>query len=87
MKAQVGVQGGSTPPAAPEAAALTKADAERILASYWQVNNTANESRSDTLLKTVGGGVLAFYALTAQLTPAPLPGQTRGQHGQHDRPG
>ena len=27
-------------------------------------------------LKTVGGGVLAFYALTAQLTLAPPPGQT-----------
>ena len=51
-----GVQGGSTPSAAPEAAALTKAAAERILASYWQVNNTANESRSDTLLKTVEAG-------------------------------
>jgi len=51
-----GVQGGSTPSAAPEAAALSKAAAERILASYWQVNNTANESRSDTLLKTVEAG-------------------------------
>ena len=51
-----GVPGGSTPSAAPEAAALTKAAAERILASYWQVNNTANESRSDTLLKTVEAG-------------------------------
>jgi len=27
-------------------------------------------------LKTAGGGVLAFYALAAQLTLAPLPGQT-----------
>ena len=27
-------------------------------------------------LKTVSGGVLAFYALTAQLTLAPPPGQT-----------
>ncbi|HLK79191.1 MAG TPA: hypothetical protein VKU77_36795 [Streptosporangiaceae bacterium] len=27
-------------------------------------------------LKTAGGGVLAFYALTAQLTLAPPPGQT-----------
>ena len=27
-------------------------------------------------LKTVGGGVLVFYALTAQLTLAPPPGQT-----------
>ena len=51
-----GVQGRSRPSAAPEAAALTKVAAERILASYWQVNNTASESRSDTLLKTVEAG-------------------------------
>src|SRR5208337_4109186 len=58
-----GVQGGSTPSAAPEAAALTKAAAERILASYWQVNNTANESRSDTFLKTVEAG--SSYSMDA----------------------
>jgi hypothetical protein len=58
-----GVQGGSTPSAAPEATALTKADAERILASYWQVNNTANESRSDTLLTTVEAG--SSYSMDA----------------------
>lgn len=51
------VQSGGTTPAAAEPAALTKADAERILASYWQVNNTANESRSDALLKTVEAGI------------------------------
>jgi hypothetical protein len=51
-----GVRNGGTPPAAAEPAALTKAAAERILARYWQVNNTANESRSDTLLKTVEAG-------------------------------
>jgi hypothetical protein len=50
------VRGGGTTPAAAEPAALTKAAAARILASYWQVNNTANESRSDTLLKTVEAG-------------------------------
>ena len=50
------VRGGGTTPAAAEPAALTKAAAERILARYWQVNNTANESRSDTLLKTVEAG-------------------------------
>ena len=50
-------------PAAAEPAALTKADAERILASYWQVNNTANESRSDTLLKTVEAG--SSYSMDA----------------------
>jgi hypothetical protein len=50
------VRGGGTPPAAAEPAALTKAAAGRILARYWQVNNTANESRSGTLLKTVEAG-------------------------------
>ena len=50
------VQSGGTPSTVPAASALTKAAAERILASYWQVNNTANESRSDTLLKTVEAG-------------------------------
>jgi len=54
-----GVQGGSMPSAAP----LSKAAAERILASYWQVNNTANQSRSDTLLKTVETG--SSYSMDA----------------------
>src|ERR1017187_410404 len=58
-----GVRSGGTPPAAAEPAALTKADAQRILASYWQVNNTANESRSDTLLKTVEAG--SSYSMDA----------------------
>ncbi|MGH3401233.1 MAG: hypothetical protein ACRDRJ_01745 [Streptosporangiaceae bacterium] len=48
--------GGPSPSAQPEPPALTKAAAERILASYWQVNNAANQSRSDTLLKTIEGG-------------------------------
>ena len=59
----VSLQGGSTPSAAPKAAALTKAAAERILASYWQLNNTTNESRSDTLLKTVEAG--SSYSMDA----------------------
>jgi hypothetical protein len=58
-----GVRSGGTTPAAAEPAALTKADAERILASYWQVNNTANESRSDALLKTVEAG--SSYSMDA----------------------
>jgi hypothetical protein len=58
-----GVQGRSTPSAAPEAAVLTRTAAERILASYWQVNNTANESRSDTLLRTVEAG--SSYSMDA----------------------
>jgi hypothetical protein len=57
------VQSGGASPAAAQPAALTKADAERILASYWQVNNTANESRSDTLLKTVEAG--SSYSMDA----------------------
>ncbi len=59
----VSLQGGSTPSAAPKAAALTKAAAQRILASYWQLNNTANESPSDTLLKTVEAG--SSYSMDA----------------------
>jgi hypothetical protein len=58
-----GVRSGGTAPVAAEPAALTKAAAERILASYWQVNNTANESRSDTLLKTVEAG--SSYSMDA----------------------
>ena len=58
-----GVRGGGATTAAAEPAALTKAAAERVLASYWQVNNTANESRSDTLLKTVEAG--SSYSMDA----------------------
>jgi hypothetical protein len=50
------VRSGGTPPAAAEPAALTRAADARILARYWQVNNTASESRSDALLKTVEAG-------------------------------
>ena len=58
------VQSGGTTPATAEPATLTRADAERILASYWQVNNTANESRSDTLLKTIEAG--SSYSMEAR---------------------
>ena len=58
-----GVRSEGTTPATAEPATLTKADAERILASYWQVNNTANESRSGTLLKTVEAG--SSYSMDA----------------------
>ena len=58
-----GVRSGGTTPATAKPAALTKAAAERILASYWQLNNTANESRSDTLLKTVEAG--SSYSMDA----------------------
>jgi methionine-rich copper-binding protein CopC len=55
--------GGPSPSPQPQPAALTKAAAERILASYWQVNNTANQSRSGTLLKTVEAG--SSYSMDA----------------------
>jgi hypothetical protein len=57
------VRSGGTTPAAAEPAALTKAAAEHILASYWQVNNTANQSRSGTLLKTIETG--SSYSIDA----------------------
>jgi hypothetical protein len=69
------VRGGGTTPAAAEPAALTKAAAERILARYWQVNNTANESRSDTLLKTVeAGSSYRMDAATYQMDRVTDPG-------------
>ena len=58
-----GIRSRGTTPATAEPAALTKAAAERVLATYWQVNNTANESRSDTLLKTVEAG--SSYSIDA----------------------
>lgn len=47
--------GGSRPQAA-RPPAITKTEAERVLASYWQVNNEANEQRSDSLLSTIEAG-------------------------------
>ena len=46
--------GRSAPPAEPPATARTSA--ERVLASYWRVNNAANKSRSDALLATIEAG-------------------------------
>jgi hypothetical protein len=42
--------------AATELPAITKAEATRVLATYWRQNNIANELRSDTLLATIEGG-------------------------------
>ena len=42
--------------AAAESPAITKAEAERVLATYWQQNNIANELRSDALLATIEAG-------------------------------
>ena len=57
------IRSGGASSAPPEPSALTKTTAERILANYWQVNNTANESQSDTLLKTVEAG--SSYSMDA----------------------
>jgi hypothetical protein len=42
--------GRSSPPA------ISRTGAERVLANYWRVNNTANQSRSDALLATIEAG-------------------------------
>jgi hypothetical protein len=53
--------GRSSPPAEPPA--ITRTRAERVLASYWRVNNAANQSRSDALLATIEAG--SSYASNA----------------------
>jgi hypothetical protein len=53
--------GRSSPPAEPPA--ITRTGAERVLASYWRVNNAANQSRSDALLATIEAG--SSYAIDA----------------------
>ena len=42
--------------AAAEPPAITRAEAERVLATYWQQNNIANKLRSDALLATIEAG-------------------------------
>ena len=56
------VRSPSSSPAA-EPPAITRTGAERVLADYWRVNNTANQSRSDTLLATIEAG--SSYAIDA----------------------
>jgi len=46
--------GGS--PAVAQPPAITKAEAERVVSRYWQVNNQANESYSDSTLATIESG-------------------------------
>jgi hypothetical protein len=46
----------STQPGAEQLPAITKSDAERVVSRYWQVNNEANESYSDSLLGTIESG-------------------------------
>ncbi len=45
-----------TQPAAGQPPAITKTDAEHVVSRYWQVNNEANESYSDSLLRTIESG-------------------------------
>ena len=52
-----------SPSPAAEPPALTKAQAERVLAAYWHVNNAANQARSDVLLGTIEAG--SSYAMDA----------------------
>ena len=47
---------GRSHPAAAQPPAITKAEAERVVSRYWQVNNQANESYSDALLGTIESG-------------------------------
>jgi len=53
--------GPSSPPAEPPA--ITRTDAEHVLAHYWRVNNAANQSRSDALLARIEAG--SSYAMDA----------------------
>lgn len=53
--------GHSSPPAG--LPAITRAAAERVLANYWNVNNTANRSRSGALLAAIEAG--SSYAIDA----------------------
>ena len=53
--------GGSSAVAQPPA--ISKAEAERVVSRYWQVNNQANESYSDSRLATIESG--SSYAIDA----------------------
>ena len=50
-RGSIGRQSGAGQPPA-----ITKADAERVVSRYWQVNNEANESYSDSLLGSIESG-------------------------------
>jgi hypothetical protein len=47
---------GGSQPARAEPPSITMADAEPVVSHYWQVNNEANQSYSDSLLGTIESG-------------------------------
>lgn len=58
LSTAAGGAGGTASPQEPaaEPPAISKADAESVVASYSQVNNKANAAHSDSLLSTIEGG-------------------------------
>ena len=77
-KTATGHAGNGGSPAVAQPPAITKAEAERVVSRYWQVNNQANESYSDSMLATIESG--SSYTMDARL----LPVRSR-QHGQGPR--
>jgi hypothetical protein len=68
--------GPPSPPAEPPA--ITRTGAGRVLAHYWRVNNTANQSRSGTLLATIeAGSSYAMDAGTYQMSRVTDPADSR----------
>ena len=55
-KTAMGDAGNGGSPAVAQPPAITKAEAERIVSRYWQMNNQANESYSDSRLATIESG-------------------------------
>ena len=55
-KTATGHVGNGGSPAVAQPPAITKAEAERVVSRYWQVNNQANESYSDSRLATIESG-------------------------------
>jgi hypothetical protein len=51
-----GVMHGGAQSASAQRPAITKKQAEQVVSHYWEVNNEANEQRSDSLLGTVEAG-------------------------------
>ena len=62
-KTAMGDAGNGGSPAVAQPPAITKAEAERVVSRYWQVNNQANESYSDSRLATIESG--SSYAMDA----------------------
>ena len=55
-KTATGDAGNGGSPAVAQPPAITKTEAERVVSRYWQVNNQANESYSNSLLGTIESG-------------------------------